>query len=301
MRLIMSLKSFLRQSILIGVCFLCACINAEKNSSIEAMNEGIALVASGQYQHGIERMNVAAQIYPANDEVWYNLGQVYVQQKKWKEAIRALQTAVLHKNDSAIYYYKLGQAQFEYYREDTSRIDTDELIDNFTKATELDPTMTHAYWYLGHVFDTVGEARKAAQAWNVGAKISPDFDRLLLDLGALYLRWGYLDQAIAVFEQGLLGQITNKESLSNFYYHIGLAHQENAKWTEAITAYSKTLDLVSNSTDALLQRGIVYHYNGDKDQAQIDLKKYLDLRKGTHDLGMDVANGHLMQIRASIH
>jgi tetratricopeptide (TPR) repeat protein len=294
----------MRSNLLVAVCSAAlamsgACVDQERNASIEAMNEGIDLVQSQSYETAIKKFEQATSMYRDNHQAWYALGTVYGQQKKWKEASDALAEAVKYSPEDAMYHYKLGQALYRSWEEKTGG-SLDMAQTHLEKSVQLNARLYKAHWFLGKVYYHKDEPAKAGASWTEAAQLEAGFGKAFIDLGKLYLRWDFGQEAIAVLEQGSLGHVVDPEDLTNIYYYLGLAYDAQQNWPKAIEAYTKSIEAQKSNSDAKLQRGFSYARAGEKDKARTDLEEYVK-QKGTAPgevpgLEVQAANDLLMRL-----
>jgi tetratricopeptide (TPR) repeat protein len=266
------------------------CGDKALNASIEEMNEGVALSASGQYAAAERHFEKAASLAEHNHTAWYNLGQVRAQQKKWDTAVDAFSNAVRHRGSDAMYHYYLGRSHWEAESRNLSNA-----AQHLEKAVELNDRLFKAYYYLGKAYEAQDRPKEAAQAWTRSASLAPSFGRPFNELGQLYIKWDRLDEAQTVLEQGLQRVIDSQE-LSDIYYHLGLAFEKKSRHKEAADAYSKSLEQRADNIDARRQRGFVYAQLGDRAKAREDLEQFVKAGGGGNAFHVQAANDRLMRL-----
>ena len=295
------MRTFASGCLCVVMTLALGCTNAERNESIELMNEGLRLAQQQSYATAADKLRKAANRYRENHAAWYNLGQVLLQQKKWKEAADALSEAVKYNGRDAMYHYRLGQALYESW-DDGSGGSLELAQTALEKAVELNPRLFKAHWYLGRTYHKKDKPAQAAAAWTESAKLDPGFGKPFVDLGKLYLQWDFVPQAIAVLEQGSLGHVLDGEDASNIYYHLGLCYDAQQNWAKAVTAYTNALDKRKDNVLAKLQRGFSYVKLGEKAKARADLEDYVKAKGGVPGevpgLEVQVANDALMRLTA---
>lgn len=286
------------------VCVLVAlgaCVDQARNTSIEHMNKGVDYYQAKEFSRAIKELKTATSLYPDNHAAWYALGIVHGTQKEWKDAADALGEAVKYNANEAMYHYKLGQALYNSWEEETGG-SLDMAQQHLEQAVEVNPRLFKAHWYLGKVYDHKDQPAQAAQAWTEAAKLDPGFGKPFIDLGKLYLKWDHVPQAIAVLEQGTLGHVMDPKDLTDIYYYLGLAYDAQQNWDKAIDAYTNAVDKRKDNIDAKLQRGFSYARKGDKAKAREDLEDYVK-QKGSvpgevPGLEVQAANDMLMRLTA---
>jgi tetratricopeptide (TPR) repeat protein len=99
-------------------------------------------------------------------------------------------------------------------------------------------------------------------------------------LGKLYIRWDFLNEAVAVLQAGI-AKVTDSDQASDLHYHLGLALSGQNKHAEAVAAYTKSIELRKGNLDALRQRGYAYLAMGDKAKAKEELTSFVKSGGGT--------------------
>jgi superkiller protein 3 len=274
------------------------CGDAEMNSSIEEMNEGVELAESGQLAAAESHLKKATSLATENHQAWYGLGQVLEAQRKWDEATRAYATAVQNNPQDAMYRYRLGHAHFEAEGEGRN---LSEAQTNLEEAVKLNDRLYKAWFYLGAVYEARDQPKEAAEAWTRSATLVPSFGKPFNKLGILYIKWDKLDLAIKVLENGLVkvnGKYTVVDPVerSDIFYHLGLAYERKNQHDKAIEMYSEALELRTDNIDARRQRGFTYAEKGDKDNAIKDLEAFVKSGGGGNAFQIQAANERLLRL-----
>jgi tetratricopeptide (TPR) repeat protein len=237
--------------------------------SIKKMNQGVDQYNQGNLSAAEESLEDATSAAKENHQAWYTLGQVRKAQKKTEGAIEAFSNAVKYKDDDPMYHMLLAEA---YLEAKTPNLSTAQK--HLERAIELEPRLYRAQYLLGDVHDQRGNAQQAAERWTQAAKMAPtSFGMPFNALGKLYIRWDFLNEAVAVLKAGI-AKVTDPEQAAELHYHLGLALSGQNKNQEAVDAYTKAIELRKGNLDALRQRGYAYLALGDKEKAKVDLKTF---------------------------
>ncbi len=242
------------------------CPDKDRHASIEAMNKGIKAAQLNSFTTATKHLKEATRLYPDNHQAWYTLGQIYSDQKKWEEAVEALNEAVRVKGNDAMYHMLLGIAL---YQQENRAVSATHL----EKAVELEDRLARAHYYLGRIYEDRDEPEKAANEWSRAAMLDPRNGKPFVRLGKLYLMWDMIPEAIQVLEQGK--DYVMGEDLTNVSYYLGLAYDAKKDWDKSIQAYSDAIDAEKSNFDAKFQRGLAYAQKGDKSKARADLQEYV--------------------------
>ena len=112
-------------------------------------------------------------------------------------------------------------------------------IQQFQAALEQNPTNVEAYYQLGLVYETLGDAPQASEAFRNAAKLAPQRLEVSLALGRVY--WHNGNRSLAVTEfQGLLNGSPKKEVMLQLAGLTGDAYQVQRIRTEGSDDYEQT-------------------------------------------------------------
>ncbi len=132
-----------------------------------------------------------------------------------------------------------------------------------------------------------GNLDQAIAEYTTAIKIGPVMSKYYMGRGATYNRKGAYDSALADFIQvtqmdsGTANQsddpTVRQSELSVAYNIIGTIYYNKGKYSEAITNFSASINLVVGSPIIYEQRGDAYKAVGEKDKAIADYKTELSL------------------------
>lgn len=87
--------------------------------------------------------------------------------------------------------------------------------------------------------------------------------------GVEYGKKGKYDEAISEFTKA----IELEPELAQLYYNRGNAYTKKGSYDEAILDYTRAVELKSDFTDAYNNRAVAYYYKKEYDKARGDVKK----------------------------
>ncbi len=96
--------------------------------------------------------------------------------------------------------------------------------------------------------------------------------------GNAYLVKGQYDQAISDYTKAL--EINPRYALA--YYNRGIAYKNKAQYDQAISDYTKALEINPRLAQAYNNRGVAYFFKGQYDKAWEDVYKAQDLGQKIH-------------------
>jgi len=296
--------------IMASLLVFAGCPDKAKTASIEASNEGFKNLNEGMLDMALDNFKKAIGKDKNNHRAHLGQGQVYARkaqdeamggkklrdsQKKmiqelWNKAVESSSLAVSLKKDNAAYQLQLGMSLYEAKKEKQAKTHLEATI-------KLQPD-EKAYWYLGRIYATEGEPKKAAEAWRQGCMANPFFGPNFVRLGALYVRWDMPKQAIDVLKVGAKNA-KGAEYLTNIYYYLGLAYRATAKNDDAVDAFKRSLKFSDSNKEALFQLGFALVDKQKWKQAAKAFKKFLSGKAGISTFDRSQAMRAQAEARAS--
>lgn len=269
---------------------LSACVDQDERRSIELMNEGVEAFDVGEESMALEALESSTTYHRENHRAWFTLGQVHAAREEWEDAADAFDEAVALQPDDAMYQYRLGEALVE-----SGGLQGAET--HLGEALDQNERLYRAWYYLGRVYHETDRPAEAAEAWTRSAELNPYYGPPFIALGRLYLRWDMLDESVDVLEQAA-ENVRGEEDLTDVYFFLGLAHDNKQNRERAVQAFTDALDARAGNVEALLQRGLVYAEMGEAEEAEEDLRDFLERGGSGSDFAGQVANTRLRQLRA---
>lgn len=229
-------------------------------------------------------------ISSGHGKVRSNLGDLYQQQEKYREAILQYRFAMTVDENDTETAFQLGNAYFKSGElakaaetfEDLLTRDPDhvyaltnlglirqregtieEAIAYFNKAIERDDTIASIFNNLGISYLVAGEPDKAIKALIKAVKINPTYESALTNLGNAYLAAGDKNQAKKYYLKGTEIDANNPEA----YFNLGNIYLEDEKLNEALEYFDKALKADEKYGQAYINKGIVLDRQGNTGQA----------------------------------
>lgn len=262
----------------------------QKKESIKHMNAGVEAFNSAAFAKAEKELELATTLDPQNHRAAYNLGLVYIEQRKWDKASNALEVAVKFNPTDPMYRYHLGHAYLEEGKLDRALAELEEAI-------KSNPRLYKAHYFLGIVHERQDRPREAAAAWTESARLNPGFGKPFVHLCRLYYTWDYFQEAVTVCEQGAQ-YAKDAEDRTDIYYYLGMAYDGLKRYDKAIEAYLKAIEERKDNQDARLQVGLAYANKGDKANARKYLEEFVKQGGGGNAFAVQAANQRLMGLIA---
>jgi len=157
---------------------------------------------------------------------------------------------------SAEGHYKLGSA---YY--DANMFD--EAIKELKEAIRLNPEFAQAHCKLG-LSHRAFNPKEAAISFKQAIRIDPRYLEAIVGLGAVNIRLGLYDDAIASFERAIELEPKSAGSL----FSLGFAYSKTGRNEEAISTFKKGIKIYPENPQAHYSLGKLYVATGNKQAAR---------------------------------
>jgi protein O-GlcNAc transferase len=158
---------------------------------------------------------------------------------------------------------------------------TQQSLDAYRRATQLDPDNPDGWNQLGHLFRRIGELDNAIHAYNQVLKLGEthddkeDISIAYGNLGIVYKTRGDLDKAIEFHEKSLKlsEELESKEGIAQDYGNLGVVYKTRGDLDKAIEFHEKALaiDESMGNKQGMAEDygglGNVYRTKGDLDKA----------------------------------
>lgn len=118
----------------------------------------------------LQYYNNAIRISPKSEEVHYNIGMFYMENKKYNQAIErfTLLTKINPRNREA--FFNLGYMHLNFLNV------KQEALKNFTNAINADNNFEKAYYMRGYTFELMGDIAAAKRDYQKALQLFPDYE-----------------------------------------------------------------------------------------------------------------------------
>lgn len=245
-------------------------------------------LAQSKYQSAIETLDKAITIIPDYPKLYFALSEAYKSigdVQKSKEAYEKFMSLFLmadsvatadagetYANSEYIYYYSRG---VEYKRDGK----TDQAIEAFKKAIELQPAYTDSYIPLSRIYESKYGKTKAIELLQKGLKIAPESLSLYDELGYIYKDSGDIDSASKIFQEAIdkIKGNCNKLGVARIIEGLGLTYYDKKEFDLALDTFNKALEQDPKSSTIYTNLGATYTAKGDREKAIANLKKAIQI------------------------
>ncbi len=233
-------------------------------------------------------------------EFFLEQGRVSIDQKRYKEALKQLETSVIFNPNAGVSYAGLGYAYFQLNQYELA-------VKNYEKAIKIEPRdNTHyvglgsVYVMMGHYFNGIASLRKAielnpgsefAYLWlgkaylntknyqlaitnnQEALRIKPNSIPALIGLSAVYY---YLNDFDKMLEYAKKAIELDPNDATFGYFNAGLAYLSLKLYKEAIPYFDKTRVLEPKYAQTYYFLGMIYKNLGDENLMK---EQYTNLQK----------------------
>jgi tetratricopeptide (TPR) repeat protein len=162
--------------------------------------------------------------------------------------------------------------------------DTDNAIQEYKNALELNPNNAEAHLRLGFLFYNVKQMHKEGmEHYSKAIQLNPDDPRIHHDLGMALLHQGKFDEAVKYLSEALRRMpngLDRQYNPADMHYYLGRALLSQAKSGEAAVHLSEAVRLDPNHAEAHYSLALAMAEQRDLDQALVHYSKAVRLKPG---------------------
>jgi tetratricopeptide (TPR) repeat protein len=218
-----------------------------------------------------------------DDETWekYELLKEKNPDDFWAELLVRFKTKVKEEQKPEFIENKPGkeitEKGYEFYLLEAEKFydmgNYDKVIENLTKAIELNPNEAAAYNNRGNTYSDKKEYDKAIADYNEAIELNPNYAAAYNNRGSAYYDKTEYDKAIADCNKAI--ELDPKYATA--YNNRGNAYRNKKKYDHAIADYNKAIELNPKDAAAYNNRGNTYSDKKEYDKAIADYNKAIEL------------------------
>jgi len=159
-------------------------------------------VDNNDFQSAEKSLLIIIEKDPRNKAAYENLGKLYLEQKKYSDALEVYEHLTKENPADDTYFSKLGLVYF-------NLSNFDKAIESYNKSIELRPDASHRLINLSLCFESKGEVDKAIEVVERALAISPDNPKYMLLLADFLIQTEKKGVAKEVLEKILELEPTN--------------------------------------------------------------------------------------------
>jgi len=260
---------------------------------------GLLLAQNGRYEEAAQQLETA-QKSTASFEVFYGLGTVYIELKRYSEAVTAFSEALRIQPNHARTHFLKGQAHaaqgdpraveslrravvldpsqdpaWEALAEQLFRARASpEVLSLFQGYAERFPQKPMAHLLLGEAWVHRQRLTEALAEFKQAVALDSTLARAHVSVGFVYMELGQQENARQSFQEAL--RADPDQVLASFYMADLLSHAEDIE--PALELLNRTIELKPEYVDAYFERGKLYLRQSQFQKAVADLLKVIALK-----------------------
>ncbi|MDJ0567677.1 MAG: tetratricopeptide repeat protein [Pleurocapsa sp. MO_192.B19] len=198
-----------------------------------------------------------------------NLGNLYAQQKRWREALTCYEQAIKINPDFAEAYRNLAKIL-------TQLDEEQQAAEHLCQAFKLKPDSATAkqHYDLGQTLQSYNKPGRAIACYRRAIESQPDFLAAYQNLGNLLLQQGKEEHALTIYRQGVKQNRQNPQ----FHLALGQALASGEKWFQANNSYQTAWELDPNIPELYYHWGVTLIQIEQSSQAQECYQKAIALQ-----------------------
>jgi protein O-GlcNAc transferase len=212
---------------------------------------GKALQEAGDLDGAAKELAAVVEAHPDHLAAHLAYGAVLRAQGELDEAFALHQKAVELAGDDPMTHYELGISQYYLGKGKDAEA-------SLKRAAELGPDDAQVRYVYGEVLRNLERYDESAQRYREALERDPDHDKAATKLAMVLTYLDKMDEADTVLQ----ARIARHPEDSEAYYLLGTVYEKQEKYTEAVKAYDKFLELAPNGDP-----------NGDEARKRVRLLK----------------------------
>ncbi len=208
---------------------------------------GLLFVAQRRFKEALDALQTAMRLKPDDPLTRYNLGVTYASLGQTDRAAVAFQDAIRLKPDDPITHYNLGILHH-------LQGDHEAAISPLQTAVRLKPDFAVAYLTLGIALANTQSLTRAEDALGKAIRLSPENADAHYNLGVVYIEMGHYDRAVEVLERA----VSNNTEHADAHFNLGRAYEALGRHDEAVVAFKQAAQFNPDYADLHFNLGIAH-------------------------------------------
>ncbi|RNJ50394.1 tetratricopeptide repeat protein [Methylocystis hirsuta] len=253
---------------------LAVCSNALQISSAPneqaniLIRQCVAYADKADYSSAKQACNEAIRKNVNNSIAYFDLGNVFLREQRYRDAIDYFDKAT-EINKSYANAYSNKCYTYNYLR------DYEHAIGECNKAIALDPRQPRYFIGRGNAFLNSGNNRKAEADYRTARELNPDDQSALVGLAAVLQKHGDYSAALKLLDQIKLDREDAPTALNNRCWYRAISTSNRSELEIALRDCDQALKILPSAAWIINSRAFVYLKLGDFNKATIDYKQAL--------------------------
>ena len=217
---------------------------------------GLLFVAQRRFKEALGALQTAVRLKPDDPLTRYNLGVTYASLGQPDRAAIAFRDAIRLKPDDPITHYNLGILHHFQGNHEAA-------VAPLQTAVRLKPDFAGAYLTLGIALANTQSLTRAEDALKEAIRLSPENADAYYNLGVVYIEMGHGDQATEVLERA----ISHNPEHADAHFNVGRAYEALDRYDEAVAAFKQAAQFNPDYADLHFNLGIAHTEAGRFEEA----------------------------------
>ena len=217
---------------------------------------GLLFVAQRRFKEALGALQTAVRLKPDDPLTRYNLGVTYASLGQPDRAAVAFRDAIRLKPDDPITHYNLGILHHLQGNHEAA-------ISPLQTAVRLKPDFAVAYLTLGIALANTQSHTRAEDALREAIRLSPENADAHYNLGVVYIEMGHGDRATEVLERA----ISHNPEHADAHFNLGRAYEALRRYDEAVAAFKQAAQFNPDYADLHFNLGIAHTEAGRFEEA----------------------------------
>lgn len=227
------------------------------------LNLAVLDLAEDETQNAIKRLKKLLKEADDFKEGWYQLGKIYMQNRRFKEARECFETAVALEERPA-FLDAVGETYL-------MKNEFQEALPWFDKALSIDSLYYPAMFHSGLAYESLKKDNEAEKSYRDALRCRPDLDNALNNLGGLLYRQGRTQEALEMYRKVL----TVNASHIGACFNLALILKDLEEFEEASGLFLNVLALDRGLSEPHKHLAEILKKWPDKGKAKVYAKGWL--------------------------
>lgn len=251
-----------------------------RQQSADLVENSRNLLAQGKYEAALAPSLTLHDAYPDNQIYIGTLADIYDHLGRFKEEADTWELFMDHAPTPIEACPKIGQAYLKAESQASA-------ITAFERCLALDPANPDSYFYLAHTLEMAGQTDRAAELYDKGLKLAPNYEDLRLGLARMWLRQDKVTQA----RDAVLAVLAKSPDKVDALLTAGMAYYRLNDYPEARKYLAHGVRLSENYAD--FHRVLALVAEAEKDNAEA-------VRQYNRVIELDPSDAHARARRDSL-
>lgn len=217
---------------------------------------GLLFVAQRRFKEALGALQTAVRLKPDDPLTRYNLGVTYASLGQPDRAAVSFRDAIRLKPDDPITHYNLGILHHLQGNHEAA-------IAPLQTAVRLKPDFAVAYLTLGIALANTQSLTRAEDALREAIRLSPENADAHYNLGVVYIEMGHYDRAVEVLERA----VSHNPEHADAHFNLGRAYEALDRYDEAVAAFKQAAQFNPDYADLHFNLGIAHTEAGRFEEA----------------------------------